>query len=72
MFGIKLQQGRAGLDFRQHFLRVDTMEQWDRLLGKAQISTTRGLREQFNQYLSRVVLPWGRRMNFCRSLPALF
>lgn len=67
-----MQQYRAGLDFRQPFLRVETMEQWDRLLGKAQIPTTQGLKEQFSQHLSRVVLPWGRRMNFCRSLPAMF
>lgn len=37
MFGLKLQQDRAGLDFREHLLRVGTMEQWGRLLGKAQI-----------------------------------
>lgn len=72
MSGLKLHLDRAGLDFKQPFLRVETMELWDRLLGKAQIPITGGLWEQFSQYLSTAVLPWDRRMNFCRCLPALF
>lgn len=36
-FSLQVQQDRASLDFRQHFLRMEAMEHWDRLLRKAKI-----------------------------------
>lgn len=70
MFHLQLQQDRAGLDYRQHFVSLETTEHWDRLLRKAKIPITQGVREQSNicgKHLCRVVSPWDRRSNFCRS-----